>query len=209
MPSLRFPVTTLPSSIVLLVALPVGAQVAAARLEPAAIPAPVVMDTTGLFQAKIARVGDDLFIAGQPTERALRELRDQGVTVVVNLRPQSELDRDVKYDEKALIGKLGMQYVHLPVRGSAELPYAPATVDRFAEVLKTAKGKVLLHCTVAWRASHLWAAYLIRERGMSEEKALASARAINLMDDHRMGPGGRQPVEHFLERNLPTLGRRQ
>ncbi|HMF88247.1 MAG TPA: hypothetical protein VK575_09215, partial [Gemmatimonadaceae bacterium] len=44
------------------------------------VPAPVALDTRGLFQDKFARVGDDVFIGGQPTERALRELRDQGVT---------------------------------------------------------------------------------------------------------------------------------
>lgn len=61
-------------------------------------------------------------------------------------------------------------------------------------------------CTIAWRASHLWAAYLIKERGVPVDAALANARAINLMDDHRMGPGGRQPVEDFLGRVLPTIG---
>jgi len=63
----------------------------------------------------------------------------------------------------------------------------------------------LLHCTVAWRASHLWAAYLI-DRGIPVDSALANARAINLMDDHRMGSNGRQPVEDFLGKSLPTLG---
>jgi hypothetical protein len=66
---------------------------------------------------------------------------------------------------------------------------------------------VLLHCTVAWRASHLWAAYLIQERGVPVEDALANARAINLMDTHRMSSGSMQPVEEFLGRTLPTLGK--
>ena len=46
----------------------------------AAVPAPVALDTTGMFLAKFARVGEDVFIGGQPTERALRELQAQGVT---------------------------------------------------------------------------------------------------------------------------------
>ena len=79
----------------------------------------------------------------------------------------------------------------------------------FAEVMGSAKGKVLLHCTIAWRASHLWAAYLIRERGIDVDAALANARAINLMDDMRSMSNGRQPVEDFLNRELPTLGRPQ
>src|SRR5689334_4596 len=62
-------------------------------------PNPVELDLTGLFQAKFVKVGDDVFIGGQPTERALRELKAQGVTTVVNLRSPQEMQTDVKYDE--------------------------------------------------------------------------------------------------------------
>ena len=170
------------------------------------VPAPVILDTTGLYLARAARVGEDVFVTGQPTERGLRELRALGVTTVVNLRTPEEMTKNVPFDEPALVAELGMRYVFLPVRGSDEYPYSPATLAQFAEAVRTANGKVLLHCTVAWRASHLWAAYLIKDRGIPIESALANARAINLMDDHRMGPNGRQPVEDFLDQALPTLG---
>jgi uncharacterized protein (TIGR01244 family) len=170
------------------------------------VPVPVALDTTGRFQATFVKVGDDLFIGGQPTERGLRELKAQGVTTVVNLRTPEEMKSQVNFDEAALVAQLGMTYVYLPVRGNAEFPYAPATVTKFSEALGKANGKVLLHCTIAWRASHLWAAYLIHERNIPVDSALANARAINLMDTHRMGSNGRQPVEDFLGRDLPTLG---
>lgn len=172
----------------------------------AKLPAPVSLDTTGRFLAAYSRVGDDLFIGGQPTEKALRELKDQGVTTVVNLRMPEEMAR-VSFDEKAFVESLGMKYVHVPVRDGGDHPYSPATVTAFAEVMARATGKVLLHCTIAWRASHLWAAYLIRERGVDVDAALANARAINLMDTMRSMSNGRQPVEDFLNRDLPTLGR--
>jgi uncharacterized protein (TIGR01244 family) len=178
----------------------------ARRAPIAAVSAPVILDTTGLYQERAARVGEDIFVTGQPTERALRELRAQGVTTVVNLRTPEEMTRNVSFDEPALVAALGMRYVFLPVRGTAEYPYSPATLATFAEAVSSANGKVLLHCTVAWRASHLWAAYLIKERGIPVDSALANARAINLMDGHRMGPNGRQPVEDFLDKALPTLG---
>jgi uncharacterized protein (TIGR01244 family) len=171
------------------------------------VSAPTTLDTTGMFLAAFARVGDDVFIGGQPTPRALRELKAQGVTTVVNLRTPEEMQRSVSFDEPALIKELGMRYVYIPMRGSAEFPYAPDAVARFSEAVRSANGKVLLHCTIAWRASHLWAAYLIKERGIAEDSALAHARAINLMDTHRMGQSGRQPVEDFLNRSLPTIGR--
>jgi uncharacterized protein (TIGR01244 family) len=169
------------------------------------VSAPVILDTTGLYLERAARVGEDMFVTGQPTERALRELKEQGVTTVVNLRTPEEMTRNVKFDEAALVSSLGMQYVYLPVRGNDQFPYSPATLTKFADAVGSAKGKVLLHCTVAWRASHLWAAYLIN-RGVPVDSALANARAINLMDEHRMGSNGRQPVEDFLDKTLPTLG---
>jgi uncharacterized protein (TIGR01244 family) len=200
-------IITLSISVALAVAPRAGVSQQFTRPAPiAAVSAPVVLDTTGLYLERAARVGEDIFVTGQPTQRALRELRAQGVTTVVNLRTPEEMTRNVSFDEPALVTELGMRYVSLPVRGTDEYPYSPATLAKFAEAVSNANGKVLLHCTVAWRASHLWAAYLIKARSIPIESALANARAINLMDDHRMGSNGRQPVEDFLDQALPTLG---
>ena len=186
-------------------AIPTGAQQIAGKGRSGAVPAPVSQDTTGMFQAQFVKVGDDMFIGGQPTERALRELRAKGVTTVVNLRTPEEMTRAVNFDEAALIKELGMKYVYIPMRGNAEFPYGPKALDTFAAAMSEADGKVLLHCTVAWRASHLWAAYLIRERKMPVATVLAQTRSINLMDDMRMGDGT-QPLEGFLGRPVPEMG---
>jgi uncharacterized protein (TIGR01244 family) len=169
------------------------------------VPAPVVLETNGLFQDKFARVGSDVFISGQPTAQALRDLHAQGVTTVVNLRTPEEMQKRVPFDEPALVKELGMEYVYIPMRGTAEFPYSPEAVKSFAAAMSSAKGKVLLHCTIAWRASHLWAAYLIQYRNVPVATALQQARMINLMDDMRMD-GDTQPVESFLGRTLPEVG---
>ena len=143
-----------------------------------------------------------MFIAGQPTEAALRDLSAKGVTTVVNLRMPEEMAK-VGFDEAALVKELGLTYVHIPMRGTKENPYGPAELDRFAATLAAARGKVLLHCTVAWRASHLWAAYLIQYRKVPVATALTQARAINLRDDQPYG--GQQPIEGFLGRPVPEL----
>lgn len=170
------------------------------------VSAPVRYDTTGKFRSNYVSVGDDMFITGQPTEAGLRELKAKGVTLIVNLRTPTEMSK-VNFDEEALAKQLGFTYLYMPVRGDTLFPYTPATVTKFAEAVSEAKGKVLLHCTVAWRASHLWAAYLIDARHVDVETALANARAINLDDADPMMLGkGPQPVERFLGRMLPTLG---
>ncbi|MGH7638560.1 MAG: beta-lactamase hydrolase domain-containing protein, partial [Gemmatimonadaceae bacterium] len=166
----------------------------------------VLLDTAGMFIDRYATVGEDLFIAGQPTEAALREMKKRGVTTVINLRMPQEMER-IGFDEPKLVDELGMKYVHIPMRGdTGEQSYSPATLRTFADVMKAAEGKVLLHCTVAWRASHIWAAYLIQEHGVPDVVAVRHARAINLMDNHRMDASGRQPIEMFLDRKVAGLG---
>lgn len=98
---------------------------------------------------------------------------------------------------------LGMTYVYLPMRGTPELPYAPKAVQDLAQAMRATNGKLLLHCTVAWRASHLWAAYLIEVRHVPVETVLTQTRAINLMDEMRMSE--KQPLEEFLARPVPGL----
>lgn len=201
-PSLVFRSVTAAAVVVLALASPAPGQSVVGKGKTGPAPDPVNHDITGLFQAKYASVGDDLFIAGQPTEKALRELGAKGVTTVVNLRMPEEMAK-IGFDEAALLKELGIAYVHIPMRGSAENPYGPKELDRFAETMASAHGKVLLHCTVAWRASHLWAAYLIRERKVPVAEALAQAQAINLRADAPFG--GQQPVEGFLGHPVPEL----
>jgi uncharacterized protein (TIGR01244 family) len=171
---------------------------------PGPVPNPVLLDNTGLFQDKYASIGDDMFVTGQPTEKALRELRAKGVTTIVNLRMPEEMAR-VGFDEAALAKQLGMRYVHIPMRGTPDNPYGPKQLDAFAAAMSSANGTVLLHCTIAWRASHLWAAYLIRERHVAVTEAIKHTRQINLMDGMRMGNSPTQPVEEFLGHTIPEI----
>ena len=182
---------------------PLSAQSVVVKGKTGPVPDPVVLNNEGVFQAKFASVGDDMFIAGQPTEKALRDLRAKGVTTIVNLRMPEEMAR-IGFDEAALARELGIRYVHIPMRGTKENPYGPRELDAFTAAMDSADGKVLLHCTIAWRASHLWAAYLIRERKVPVTVALEQTRRINLMDNMRMGD--QQPLEGFLGRVVPEMG---
>lgn len=184
------------------IALPAVAQSVVGKGKTGPVPNPVVLDTTGLFQEKFASVGDDMFIGGQPTEKAIRELRAKGVTTIVNLRMPEEMAQ-IGFDEAALAKELGIKYVHIPMRGTPENPYGPKQLETFAAAMASADGKVLLHCTVAWRASHLWAAYLIQDRNTPVATALAQARQINLRDDRPFGT--QQPLEGFLGRTVPEM----
>jgi uncharacterized protein (TIGR01244 family) len=135
-----------------------------------------------------------VYIAGQPSEAALAELRELGVRAVVNVRTPGEMaNRDqVPYDEPAAAERLGLEYVSIPL-GGRDHPYTPAAVDGLAAVLDRTEGDVLLHCGMGARAAYLWTAYLVRERGFDINDPLAVGRAIAIAPD---------PVEDLLGRNF-------
>ena len=149
------------------------------------------------FQAVIADAGP-VYVAGQPSEAALRDMASKGVKTVVNLRTQREMDnrQQVPFDEAALLKELGMTYVHIPL-GGPDTPYTPEAVEKFSTALDKADGKVLLHCTVGWRASHMWAAYLVKHKGLSEADAVKQATAINF-GGYTPPNGGALPIDGLL-----------
>lgn len=158
-------------------------------IDRTALPAPI-----GDFEGVRGEVFKDgrLFIAGQPDEDALRRFRELGVTVVVNLRTPAEMDNRerVPFDEAAFVREQGMEYVHIPLGGD-DHPYTPEAVATFAETLEKHGGPVLLHCTVAWRASYLWAAYLILYQDFDFAAALDRGEAIAISPPPLQGLLGR------------------
>lgn len=127
----------------------------------------------------LVAVGPRVLIGGQPTPLGFSEARRAGVTLVLNLRPESEL----QFDERALVEGLGMDYVNLPVTVAT---LDDARVEAFIEQLHLlrrrpgSEDRVLLHCSSGNRVAALWAMYELREGGLPLEQALARARQAGL-----------------------------
>jgi len=140
---------------------------------------PVKLDSEG-FNNVFADAGK-VFISGQPTIEGLKRLKALGIDTVINLRPSSEMDNRerVPFDEAAALKELGMRYINIPVGGNAH-PFTPSALEKFAAAMKHLKGKTLVHCSSARRASHMWTAYLAKHEGMDINNAIAHGRAINL-----------------------------
>lgn len=149
---------------------------------------PVKLDAEG-FQGVLADAGK-VFISGQPSEEGLRRLKAEGMTTIINFRTKAEMDNRerVPFDEVAIAKSMGLVYISIPL-GDEEHPYSPDALATFAEAMQNTKGKALIHCTVAWRASHMWAAYLAKYEGMEINDAVAHGRAANMST---------QPMESLL-----------
>lgn len=154
-----------------------------------------VSDLPG-FSGRIYRDGR-VFIAGQPDREALLALPARGVTAVINLRTAKEMGdtSKVAFDEAALVDSLALEYVQIPL-GGKDNPYEPAAVDSFAAALDRHDGPVLLHCASGVRASHMWAAYLVRHQGWDVTAAYARGEAIGI---------SRSPFSRLLDLKLKVV----
>lgn len=149
---------------------------------PAPAPAPP-------FEARLVRDGGVL-IAPQPLAADLEALGAKGVRRVINLRTPEEMSA-LGFDAAAVAASNGMAYTLLPIAGNAG--FTPAALDAFSAAMAAGEGAVLLHCASGTRAAHLYAAWLVREQGLSPEDAM-----------RRVGPLGLWPLpmERLLDKPL-------
>ncbi|MEQ9563117.1 MAG: protein tyrosine phosphatase family protein [Woeseiaceae bacterium] len=132
---------------------------------------------------------ENLTISGQPTLEQLQAVKEAGYTTVINLRRDGEFD---DFDEAAEVDKLGMTYVHIPVKNVASI--TAEDVSRLNDALENASGPVLLHCTVGRRAGSIWAIEQYLYQGATEEEAIELVSEAHM--DHAAGD-----VEEWIEEN--------
>ena len=108
-------------------------------------------------------------IAAQPDVATLEQWKADGVTTVINMRPDGEM-AGLNYDEKAAVEALGMTYVSIPF---AAADASPDVVAALAAALDGAEGPVALHCRSGSRAANALAALQV-EQGVADPAALQS-----------------------------------
>src|SRR5262245_37129373 len=127
----------------------------------------------------ITAVGARVLIAGQPTPLGLANARDDGVKVVINLRPASEMS----FDERIVAQGLGMEYGAIPFTNDS---LSDVDVGRFPGKMREGlkregeDDRVLVRCRTGDRAAALWALYEITEGKAHPEAAVARARQAGL-----------------------------
>jgi len=110
----------------------------------------MAIETTQLPNLKLPREG--IYSSGQPTPEQFRQLRDEGLQAVLNLRPGGEHD----LDERTVVEKLGMRYFEIPVSGPTEVTRENA--QRFHEIMEDPENQpILIHCGTGNRVGALYA----------------------------------------------------
>ncbi len=144
-----------------------------------------IADWEGVPQLSSLGRGNVLF-AGQPTEEGFRVLAERGVNVVINLRPDAEMQRAVDFDEATLVESLGMEYVHIPMTPATfsadDVVQLQAVIDRPA-TFPDEPLKFVIHCRSSNRCGGLWAAFLHENHRFNESKAIEYGRRAGLRSE--------------------------
>lgn len=138
-----------------------------------------------LAQEKQERAGitnftkvDAVVACGGATEvSALDGLKQDGFKTVINLRMAAEQGANIE-ENRAKAQSLGLNYVHIPLSGSA--PDTKA-VDLFlATIADKSNQPVFIHCASASRVGAMWMVKRTLQDGWPIEKAADEAKLIGL-----------------------------
>ncbi|HET9811131.1 MAG TPA: TIGR01244 family sulfur transferase [Sphingomicrobium sp.] len=133
----------------------------------------------------IRRLDDKTLVSGQIQPGDVAALKDEGVTMIVNNRPDGEDEaQPLAADIEAAAGEAGISYRYVPIyRG-----IGPSDVECMQEAIEAANGKMLAFCRSGNRSTLAWA---VARRGqgasVEELEAAAGGAGIDL-----------SPVAHLL-----------
>jgi uncharacterized protein (TIGR01244 family) len=101
----------------------------------------------------LRRIDERMFVAGQIQPADVAALAAQGVSLIVNNRPDGEAPgQPAGAAIEAAAAAAGIGYCHIPVAGG----FAPAQVEAMAEALGSTDGKLLAFCASGTRSTYLW-----------------------------------------------------
>jgi uncharacterized protein (TIGR01244 family) len=126
---------------------------------------------------------DKVMVAGQIEIADLAEARRQGITMIVNNRPDGEdAGQPTSAEIEAAADAAGIDYRHIPIaRGMG-----PAQIEEMVSALtELGDGKMLAYCRSGMRSCLAWAV-ASREQGQSREelerKAYGAGFSLNSVD---------------------------
>jgi uncharacterized protein (TIGR01244 family) len=118
---------------------------------------------------------EGLVTGGQPAPAEWAELKAQGVTTIINLRPPAEM---AGRNEAAEVGATGMAYIELPVAGAEDIDADNAR--RLWSLLKASPAPVFVHCASGNRVGALLALGAAQSGAMGADAALEFGRSAGL-----------------------------
>jgi uncharacterized protein (TIGR01244 family) len=123
----------------------------------------------------ISQLDEKTLVSGQILPADVAEFQRQGVTMIVNNRPDYEDDgQPLSGEIEAAAGQAGVEYRFIPIaRG-----IGPADVDAMHHAMRaTGDGKLLAFCRSGTRSTLAWAVARARQGVAREEIEAGAAKA--------------------------------
>jgi uncharacterized protein (TIGR01244 family) len=125
--------------------------------------------------AMFRRITDTIFASPQIGLAEVAEAKAQGITLIVNNRPEGESDDQTAGAEiEAAARVAGLGYVAIPVTHAG---FSEAQVTAMREALAGSEGPVLAYCRSGTRSTLLWALAEASRGGNPEAIAAQAAQA--------------------------------
>lgn len=117
---------------------------------------------------------ETIMVAPQIGTDAVAEALAQGVTLIINNRPEGESDDQVPGAEiEAAARAAGIDYVSIPITHSG---FSEAQVSAMSDALGQASGRVLAYCRSGTRSTLLWA---LAQSALGEHPDILAEKAAN------------------------------
>jgi uncharacterized protein (TIGR01244 family) len=118
------------------------------------------------------KLTDQMFASPQISVEEVLAARDEGITLIVNNRPEEESDDQTAGAEiEAAAAANGLRYVAIPVTHSG---FSEWQVKAMADALQGAGGPVLAYCRSGTRSTLLWA---LAQASLGEDPETLAAQA--------------------------------
>jgi uncharacterized protein (TIGR01244 family) len=116
---------------------------------------------------------ETVLVAPQIDTDAVAAAAEQGVTLIINNRPEGESPDQIPGSEIEAAARLsGLDYIAIPITQSG---FSQPQVDAMVSALEGATGKVLAYCRSGMRSTSLWA--LAEAKGGADPDTLTSIAA--------------------------------
>lgn len=118
---------------------------------------------------------DQILVAPQIDVDAVAAAQGEGVTLIINNRPEDESpDQTPGTEIEAAARAAGMDYVAIPVTHSG---FSQPQVDAMVSAVKGNKGKILAYCRSGTRSTLLWALAEAKQGGDPDALTNIAAKA--------------------------------
>lgn len=117
------------------------------------------------------QLDDQILVAGQLRPEGIQAAKAEGVTIIVNNRPDGEQPGQISGAEIETAARAaGLEYRAIPVAGGLR----EEQVEAMADAIDSARGTLLAYCLSGTRSAYLWA---LAERARGKDGAQLIAKA--------------------------------